>query len=290
MSEFEISIITEKRVDEVAKMLAPEAVLAIKKGLGATALAVVEKGTVIGALSGEIDENTFEIVSIYVVPEKRRRGAGSALMKKLFELADEENLMVRAEYTPVDSEGATLAPFFRAAGLEQESLIFPIYCMETLKTLKTDSKSLPGSRSEIMTFNEAPAKMLEKAIKERKEEDDLLGEIEGFLGLIDKNISFLAASNGEVKECILAERVGKDIIELTPVWEGTGDEEENDDYDRDMKLMLSFSLDEIRKTASPETNIMIPATDQKTLALTEDMLGTNAVTTLGFVKSTFAVL
>ncbi|MBQ7261694.1 MAG: hypothetical protein IJR19_10085 [Lachnospiraceae bacterium] len=81
MSEYMISQITEKRIDDTAGMLAEEVVSAIKKGLPAT-----------------------------------------ALIKKLFELLDEAELMVRAEYTPLDAEGRTIAPFLTAMGFRQEKL------------------------------------------------------------------------------------------------------------------------------------------------------------------------
>ncbi len=56
-----------KRVQDVAGMLSPEVVSAIKKDLPVTALAVVKDGTVVGALGGEIDTDTFYIVSIFVL-------------------------------------------------------------------------------------------------------------------------------------------------------------------------------------------------------------------------------
>ena len=77
MGEYSITQITEKKIDDVSGMLAPEVVSAIKKGLPATALAVVEDGTVVGALGGAVDTDTFEIISIYVAHDSRRAGAGT---------------------------------------------------------------------------------------------------------------------------------------------------------------------------------------------------------------------
>lgn len=280
MSGFRVTQITEKKIDSIAHMLAPEIVSAVKKGLPATALAVVEDDTAVGALGGAVDENTFEIVSIYVSPDSRRKGAGTALMKTLFELADAEDLTVRAEYTPMDPEGRTIEPFLIALGFIKEKIYFPVYSSEILENFKLDSKSLPGTMAEIITFADAPRKLLNEALNLRKEEDGMLGDIDMFIGLVDRNISFIAVEKGEVKACILTERTGDEVVELTPIWTADPDV-------RNMKLMLSFVLDELRASCPGDTCVIIPSIDPETLKIVEEICGTSATVTLGFVKSSF---
>ena len=283
MGSFTISMITEKGIDSVAGMLAPEIVSAVKKGLPATALAVVEDDTAIGALGGAIDRDTFEIVSIYVTPEHRRRGAGTALMKELFELADAEDLMVRAEYTPVDSDGRTLEPFFKAMDFLQEDLALPVYYVDELRNFTLDSRSLPGSRSEILTFEETPAKVLNEAMAQRDENEGLLAEMDDYIDHIEKDMSFAAVDRGEIKSCVLTERVGSRMIQLSPVWSAEGDI-------RDVRLMLSFVLDEIRKNFSPDTRIITPALDNMIREIVDEVYGTSVAVTLSFFKTNFASL
>ena len=283
MGSFTISMITEKGIDSVAGMLAPEIAAAVKKGLPVTALAVVEDDTAIGALGGAIDRDTFEIVSIYVTPEHRRKGAGTALMKELFELADAEDLMVRAEYTPVDSEGRTLEPFFRALDFLQEDLALPVYYVDELRNFTLDSRSLPGSRSEILTFEETPAKVLNEAMAQRDENEGLLAEMDDYIDHIEKDMSFAAVDRGEIKSCVLTERVGQRMIQLSPVWSAEGDI-------RDVRLMLSFVLDEIRKNFSPDTRIITPALDNMIREIVDEVYGTSVAVTLSFFKTNFASL
>ena len=283
MGSFTISMITEKGIDSVAGMLAPEIVSAVKKGLPVTALAVVEDDTAIGALGGAIDRDTFEIVSIYVTPEHRRKGAGTALMKELFELADAEDLMVRAEYTPVDSDGRTLEPFFKAMDFLQEDLALPVYYVDELRNFTLDSRSLPGSRSEILTFEETPAKVLNEAMAQRDENEGLLAEMDDYIDHIEKDMSFAAVDRGEIKSCVLTERVGQRMIQLSPVWSAEGDI-------RDVRLMLSFVLDEIRKNFSPDTRIITPALDNMIREIVDEVYGTSVAVTLSFFKTNFASL
>ena len=281
MSEYSITQITEKKIDDVSGMLAPEVVSAIKKGLPATALAVVEDGTVVGALGGAVDTDTFEIISIYVAHDSRRAGAGTALVSKLFELAEEAELMVRAEYTPIDAEGRTIAPFLRAMGFMQEKLVFPIYCFQTAKKIRFDSRTLPGSMARVMSFEQAGEKLLSRVLERRREEDGMLGKIDAFIKLVDKKLSYIAEEKGELKACVLAERVSDGLIELTPVWGMEPDV-------RNMTLMLAFALDDIRAACPPDTNVMITTLDPETMDIAEELLGSYAMTTLGFIRTNFA--
>ena len=281
MGEYSITQITEKKIDDVSGMLAPEVVSAIKKGLPATALAVVEDGTVVGALGGAVDTDTFEIISIYVAHDSRRAGAGTALISKLFELAEEAELMVRAEYTPIDAEGRTIAPFLRAMGFMQEKLVFPIYCFQTAKKIRFDSRTLPGSMARVMSFEQAGEKLLSRVLERRREEDGMLGKIDAFIKLVDKKLSYIAEEKGELKACVLAERVSEELIELTPVWGMEPDV-------RNMTLMLAFALDDIRAACPPDTNVMITTLDPETMDIAEELLGSYAMTTLGFIRTNFA--
>ena len=62
-----------------------------------TAFAVVDESVAVGALGGVPDGNSFEIISIYVAPQDRRKGAGTALMKALIELCEAEELAYSLE-------------------------------------------------------------------------------------------------------------------------------------------------------------------------------------------------
>ncbi len=280
MSGFIISQITKNGIGSIKGMLAPEVAEAIEKDLPATALAVVEDDTAIGALGGAVNGDTFEVVSVYVEPGSRRKGAGTALMKEIFSLAEAENLSVRVEYTPINSEGKTLKPFFTAMGFMQEEVIFPVYCIDSLENFKLDPRSLSGSMAEIFSFREAPENLLSTTELLNGEGPEAGSAI---TDAVDRSLSFCAVEKGEITACLVTETVSDDIVEITPV------REENADI-RDVKLMLSYALDEIRKTYSPETSIVIPVFETQTRRIVEDFFGSSAAVTLGFVRSDFTEL
>lgn len=278
MSGFTISQITKNGIESIKEMLAPEVVSAIKNDLPATALAVVEDDTAVGALGGAADGDTFEIVSLYVDPESRRRGAGTALMKELFLLAEAEELMVRAEYTPTDEEGETLKPFFLALGFRQEEVVFPVYCIDSIKNFTLDTRSLPGTMSDILSFRETPDKLLKASGLLNGEEGESL-----IADMAKRELSFCAVQNDEIHACLVTEEAGDGIMEITPLWEEDGDL-------RDVKLMLSYALDEIRKTCSGDIRIAIPVFEPETRQIVEEFFGSSTAATVSFVKSSFAGL
>ena len=57
----------------------PQVVTALKEGEPITALGIVKGETACGALAGYIDEEHFQITSLYVAPAFRRQG-GATMM------------------------------------------------------------------------------------------------------------------------------------------------------------------------------------------------------------------
>ncbi len=57
-----------------------------------------------------------------------------------------------------------------------------------------------------------------------------------------------------------------------------------------MKLMLSFALDEIKASSPTDTSIIIPAMDMESLKIVEEIFGSSATVTPGFIKSSFTTL
>ena len=283
MSEYRISFITKKGVDSIASMLAPEIVSAIKEDLPVTALAAVDEGVAVGAMGGVVNGNAFELISVFVAPEDRRKGAGTALMKALFKLCEAEELEIRAEYTPIDEEGRTLEPFFESLGFRQESVMFPAYLSYESGNMDFDPGKLRGSRSEIFILSETPRKIMDEIPKLSEEEDGMLGTIKANMGLIDKDLSFVAALKGKIRACVLTEHAGDDMLQITPLW---GPEEDISD----MRLMISYVVERLRESGEQETNIIMPVFDPATLSIADDIRGTASATTLGFVKRRYTEL
>lgn len=279
MRDYKICQITKDRIEEVEDMLAPEIVALIKRDLPVTALAVVLDEKIVGALGGLIDTDTFIIVSMYVLPEDRRKGAGTALMKKLFELADAEDLMVRAEYTAIDSED-TIAPFLTSMDFEETDDTFPISIVNPIEDFLLDAKSLPLGMAEIMTFAEAGDDKVRAAFDRLKEQDGIHVEMDKLENQIDKNISFIAIEKGEFRGCVLGERLSRDVIRLSILWALEADV-------KNATLMISFALEEIRKTASPKTKIVIPVQDPETQQVVSKILETPTQATRSFFKTRF---
>ena len=280
MSDYRISRITKNKVDSIQDMLAPEVVDAIKNDLPATALAVVDGDEAVGALSGAVDGDTFEIVSLYVAPEKRRKGAATALMKKLFSFLDEEKLSVRAEYTPADNEAKTLKPFFRSLDFTREEMTFPVYCLINADQFNVDYRSLPGSMSSIESFSEASRKVL--ASYGLNKDAKLLGPSELLVDEnVNENMSFVTVEKSKVRACLITEKYLRGSVKMTPYWF-----EEPDSKDvGDMKVMLYYAFDEVRKTYAPQTQVVMMVLDPDSGDIVDEFFGQNANVTESFLKT-----
>ena len=249
MGEFQILRIEKERAEALSGMLAKEAVSALEKDLPVTALAVVKGNAVIGALAGAVDGDFFDVISVYVDSEHRRKGAGTALMSKLFEFLDEMNLMARVEYAPVSDEADTLAPFLLSLGFDEDEVIYPTYFIEPLKDFDIDPDSVGGSGSKIISFSEAGEKVLAKADEELLLKNATL-PIGGLLAdTVDKKMSFCAVDKGKVKAFVAVEPGMDNLVEMSSIWS------EDEDLS-DIRIMLSYVLEELKEKYSPETKIM----------------------------------
>ena len=79
----ELGYISEDSLPVFQSLLLPVAAEAIKNGEPLTALGVSEDGCACGALAGFLRDNDFQIVSLYVAPDWRRKGGGDMLFDAL---------------------------------------------------------------------------------------------------------------------------------------------------------------------------------------------------------------
>lgn len=133
MGRCDIYSVTKETLNAVSDLITEDAAYAIEEGIPATVLYAVKDKTAIGALCGAFDSNIFEIDSIYVAEQYRRQGVGRALMEELFMMIEEldrsgdTGLVIRAEFTLVDSQSLTLPPFLLYLGFTKEEIYGPVF-------------------------------------------------------------------------------------------------------------------------------------------------------------------
>ncbi|MBQ8970253.1 MAG: GNAT family N-acetyltransferase [Lachnospiraceae bacterium] len=252
MSEFKILPVTAEHVDDVAGMLSEEAVTALRLELPVTAFAVAEGNTVIGALSGAADGDFFEISSLYVSPDFRRRGAGTALMKTLFSLLSEPELMVRIEYAPQGDDTETLEPFLISLDFNRDTVSYPPYFTETLRKVKIDTAKLRGSREKLLSFAEAPAELLATVSEAtapavgHEPICNLLSET------IDRDNSFISLEDDEISAFVAADTGLEESFQVCAVWADVS-------HLNAVKEMLACAFEGLKGRYHPDTRITMLA-------------------------------
>ncbi len=124
-SEFDAGLISKEGFETFRPFLGEIAAKDIAAGEQYISIGVSKDGLACGAVTGyPEDEQVFRIVSLYVTPEARRRGAATLLLDELLaQLYEIENNMAVVMEFSDDTEGASeaLISFLNARGIPEGS-------------------------------------------------------------------------------------------------------------------------------------------------------------------------
>ena len=114
---------TSEHLPHFASLMLPEAVQALERGEPLVALGLTEQTVACGALAGYLEGSRFQIISLFVAPDYRRRGGGRLLVETLLELLADNGQAAGVElsYTDTAPDHQSLAPFLEALGFCQEN-------------------------------------------------------------------------------------------------------------------------------------------------------------------------
>lgn len=258
--------ITGAQADKMAGLLQSEIYEALKEGQPVTALAAMDGDEVAGALGGCLNDGVFELSSLYVYPEHRRKGAGRALMEMLGEILLGEGTEIRVEFTLENEENESLKPFLEALGYTLGMQEFPRYYLAPLE--QVDLEKIPSGKSdfEVLSFADAPEQLLKMtsniSIKEGYPvpEGGLLSE------KVDPHASFCVQSGDTIPAYIAVERIGRGMIRIPSLWWSSQISA------RDMFGMLVSMVKEIKKRYAPKTKLAVLAVNPTSEKLIKYMI------------------
>ncbi len=274
MSDIRIYPVGMNEAEDISGYLMPEVETALKKGLPVTAYAAAYDGTIAGAIAGAIDNEVFEIWSLYVDPEYRRRGVGSALIHTLEKLVedfgiedqDDTFIPIRAKYTEENEDNEALLPFFRAMHYTEDPIPYPMYYIEYLDDLKS-REDIPAKVSDksddiIMTFEEAGTRLLKAAnhVSAQGGYPTPQGGLTSDSVIAD--LSFCAVRDGKIQAYVTIEDFGDDLIEVSSIWTGL-------DNPVELLAMLLKLIDALKARYPGDTKIAMLATNERAYKLIE---------------------
>ena len=252
MNEFSFFRITGENQVEMAGMLPEDVCMALRKELPVTAFAVTEGDTVIGALAGAANGDFFDIASLYVAPPYRRRGAGTALMKRLFTLLDEEELMARVELGAFSGDEPSLTPFLISLGFEKETVEYPPYFSAPLEQFRTDTEAAEAGNGRILSFSEVPAELLEELCEDADGKEDQSGTWNLLSDTVDPENSFCLIRDDAIAAFAAADTAVGEPARISLVWAMEEDL-------ADARIMLTQTLKGFKEKYHPDTKIVMLA-------------------------------
>lgn len=102
-------------------LLLPETADALAAGEPVTALALTEDALALGAAAGYLEGGRFQLSSLYVAPNHRRRGGGRLLVETLSRLLEKTPVSMEINFIVTREEHETLPAFLEALGFQEET-------------------------------------------------------------------------------------------------------------------------------------------------------------------------
>ncbi len=201
-----------------------------------------------GALAGAIDKGVFDVISLYVAPEFRRKGIATALIDELRRLILGRDMMIRADYTLEDSDMESLGAFFLRSGFSREKTGIPCIYLADLGGLdiESDDRKANSFAGSIVPFKKIPEKLLTIASRQFQKEANLLPK-GGFLSSkIDRELSCCVFMNGRISAYIAINHMENGFVEIPALWSGLQDP-------KALMVLLKKSMTALRDKYSPDT-------------------------------------
>lgn len=238
-----ISVRTED-AKAASPLLPQEVTEALKADLPVTAFVAVEGNLAVGTIAGAVDEGVFELVSIYVHPDHRGRGVGTALFDRLNALLEGEGMPIRAEFTAQDEEDELLEMFLRDRGFEEDEEMPPCWNVGYLRDLSVHDPLSSAGTADIRSFDDVPEDILRAASRQ----DIYIPEGGLASPAIDRRLSSLTLLEGRIAAYLAVEVQSDDLINISGLYSSLADP-------RLTFKMISRTAMELVKSFSPDTKI-----------------------------------
>lgn len=217
---FFIDTADEEAVKKTEGLVSAEVMEAMKRKLPVTVFLAAYGNMAAGVLAGAVNNGIFDIESLYVAPEYRRLGIGTALIDRLRQTLLMKDIMIRAEYTLENEEKRAFSSFFKSNGFSRERIKIPCYYLSTIGDMKTEQDERLRNRYEgtILPFKEISDSVLKTASAYSKNEGFPLPEGGLLSDRVDRDLSFSALSNGRIMAYIAVEKDRDGLVLIPALW------------------------------------------------------------------------
>ncbi|MCR4591169.1 MAG: GNAT family N-acetyltransferase [Lachnospiraceae bacterium] len=276
MKDYKILAAGKEQADIVAPFIGAGAADALKEGIPLTVLAAVDGSSVTGVLAGMMDGQEFIIDSVFVDPEKRRTGAGTALMEKLDSLFPEGNIAIRAEFNIENEDNGILEQFLTKTGFEEEEADYPIYYLGFVDDLISENIK-KADNTDVRGFSEAGDMLLRAASNESVNEGRPLPDKGLMSASLDRESSSCLIRDSRVVSYVAVEVMDDETIKIPALYSAAEDP-------RETLFMLNRTVDALKSKYSPDTKIVMLALNRVSEKIISHMFGDVTAISRSFVK------
>lgn len=197
--------ITSENLEWFEPLMTHTAAELIKEGAPVYAVGAVEEQTetACGALVGYVRGGCFQLLSLFVSPEYRRRGYGNLLLGELVEVCREEGIGIEASFSGTGTETDSLAEFLKYWFFRREEQpqgeIYEISLGEALKS----GYNKENSSVHVRRLEECPDRMVREISKRAYDSSAPVPEGGFFSPSIDRQISVVYEQEGRITAYLL---------------------------------------------------------------------------------------
>ncbi|MCC8140623.1 MAG: GNAT family N-acetyltransferase [Lachnospiraceae bacterium] len=244
-------------------LLLPEAAQALKAKEPVTALGLTEGDVAVGALAGDLEGGFFQIRSLYVAPDYRRRGGGRLLVGTLEKLLGEPRAGMAIHFTATREEHETLFPFLQALGFRDETDEKENIYVTTLGELE-EASPLSGARESGTSFAELDEELLRQADRVARKGGSPRpeGGVDG--PYVERRISMAIVRENRIAAYAIFDRSCLNSLTLSSTWSGSVGPAA-------VYSMVRSAFGRARRLFPPEEKIVIQSVDRLTAALIRAM-------------------
>ncbi|MFI3312298.1 MAG: GNAT family N-acetyltransferase [Eubacteriales bacterium] len=210
-----VGTVIDAHTSAFGTLLLPQVQTRLEEGEPLTVLGLVEEEIACGALAGLWLDEAFQILSLYIAPEHRRKGGGRLLIKTLVtaltQLERPTNLEIAYTETMADHKVLTL--FLEALGFHSHPERHPI-CTATLEELgqspffKTAAPNLSGA----IPLNQMPEVLYKNLVRKFQmlDDDAMVNHLQSLA--LNKHISVVYQGQRDDLAFILMDELAEDHI------------------------------------------------------------------------------
>ena len=247
----------------------PQVVAALKEGEPITALGIVKGETACGALAGYIDEEHFQITSLYVAPAFRRQGGATMMLnglkRILYEYSSIEKIMI--DYTVTHEEHETLMPFLDASDFTTEQndglTLYRFPLEKVLHSPLFTASTLESSH--LLAFSRISDDLLMTAQKTASVQDVPLPEVPLTSNELDRELSHAYIKNGEIEAFITFDHSYGNMLTLSCAWVDKA-------QPAILAALLRKSLQRANELYSPDTMIAVQPVNEASAKLIHNLV------------------